>query len=167
MQQNHTNPYAINQRVVQGAEDEASELAGRWLRLGAALIDVFTLAVVFYPLAYFGFRVPLNGLVLQDPISNLIASLASVGLYVLFNGYLLHMYGQTVGKRLLGIRVVNLDGSKATLQTLLLKRYLVVQLIAEIPLIGFLVSVLNALFIFREDRRCLHDLIAGTKVVMA
>ena len=32
---------------------------------------------------------------------------------------------------------------------------------------GAFFGIANPLFIFRDDRRCLHDLIAGTKVVKA
>jgi uncharacterized RDD family membrane protein YckC len=31
--------------------------------------------------------------------------------------------------------------------------------------VNLILPLLDALFIFRQDRRCIHDLIAGTKVV--
>jgi len=34
-----------------------------------------------------------------------------------------------------------------------------------VPGMRELVSLFDAVFIFRDDRRCLHDLLAGTKVV--
>lgn len=34
-----------------------------------------------------------------------------------------------------------------------------------IPVIGQYISILNYLFVFRKNRRCLHDLIAGTQVI--
>jgi hypothetical protein len=40
-------------------------------------------------------------------------------------------------------------------------------LIGAIPYIGPLFSLVNVLFIFREDYRCVHDHIAGTIVVQA
>ncbi|MNT88741.1 RDD family protein [compost metagenome] len=51
------------------------------------------------------------------------------------------------------------------LGNLLLKRYLVWWLLAYIPVVGMLVVLVDYLFIFRADRRCLHDLAAGTRVV--
>ncbi|MBD3392455.1 MAG: hypothetical protein GF418_10265 [Chitinivibrionales bacterium] len=36
-----------------------------------------------------------------------------------------------------------------------------------IPILGSLFALINVLFVFREDHRCIHDLIAGTKVVSA
>jgi hypothetical protein len=36
-----------------------------------------------------------------------------------------------------------------------------------IPLAGNAFSLIDALFIFRQDRRCIHDMIASTRVVPA
>jgi uncharacterized RDD family membrane protein YckC len=44
-------------------------------------------------------------------------------------------------------------------------RYLPVQLITNVPLAGPVLNLVNVLMIFRGDRRCGHDLIAGTRVV--
>ena len=46
-------------------------------------------------------------------------------------------------------------------------RYLPVQLAGAIPLVGPIIGLVNILMIFRGDRRCGHDLIAGTRVVKA
>ena len=53
----------------------------------------------------------------------------------------------------------------ATAVKILGLRYVLVMLVAVIPFIGGLLGVIDFLFIFRSDRRCVHDLIAGTKVV--
>ena len=50
---------------------------------------------------------------------------------------------------------------------LLALRYLPLQAVGQIPILGVVVGLLNPLLIFRADRRCLHDHIAGTKVVLA
>ena len=39
--------------------------------------------------------------------------------------------------------------------------------ISIIPVIGSLVGLIDALLIFRDNRRCLHDNIADTMVVVA
>jgi uncharacterized RDD family membrane protein YckC len=44
---------------------------------------------------------------------------------------------------------------------------LVTSLLSALAGIGWIFALVDALFIFREDRRCLHDFIAGTRVVRA
>ena len=94
-----------------------------------------------------------------------------IAAYLLLNGWLLHRRGQTLGKWLLKIRMVDSKNNKIpplwrfvcvralffpTLYLPLL--YSIVGLFAIIPLI----DLGHAL---RPDRRCLHDLAAGTRVV--
>ena len=38
-------------------------------------------------------------------------------------------------------------------------------LVAQIPYIGAFLILADVLCIFREDRRCLHDHLAGTRVI--
>ena len=81
---------------------------------------------------------------------------------------MLSMRGQTIGKRLLGIRIVRFgDGSNPGFVRAWLLRSLVVGLIGTLPMVGNVFMIVNYAFIFRADRRCLHDLIADTKVVKA
>jgi len=88
-------------------------------------------------------------------------------LFVLIQGYPLLRTGQTWGKKLVGIRIVDLDGDVPALAPLLVKRYLVGTLLGQVPVLGALYGLTDALFVFRQDRRCIHDLIAGTQVVAA
>lgn len=85
--------------------------------------------------------------------------------FALVQAYPLARTAQTWGKRALGIRIVALDGSQPSLARLLLRRYLPIQGLALIPLLGNVAAIVNALLIFRTDRRCGHDLIAGTEVL--
>lgn len=85
---------------------------------------------------------------------------------------LLSTRGQTIGKRILGIRIVRLDGTRVGFVRAWLLREFVPALIGIVPIIGpFLLRPLFTLvdwcFVFRDDRRCIHDFIAGTKVVKA
>ncbi|HTL67807.1 MAG TPA: RDD family protein [Lacunisphaera sp.] len=82
--------------------------------------------------------------------------------------YLLTTNGQTVGKKLMSIRIVTWpDGAEAGFVKAFLLRMFVNGLITAIPLLGFLYLLVDICFIFRDDRRCIHDLIAGTQVVTA
>jgi len=73
--------------------------------------------------------------------------------------------GQTLGKRTMKIRIVKLDGSGPGFLHAVLLRLLVNALPSAIPVVGVLYPLVDYLFIFRADRRCLHDRIAGTRVV--
>lgn len=86
-------------------------------------------------------------------------------MFFVLHGLLLHRYGQTVGKRLMGLAIVTLDGQRPSFSHLILNRYLPQWVIGFVPVVGPLLSIIDCLFIFREDKRCVHDLIAGTKVI--
>jgi len=58
-------------------------------------------------------------------------------------------------------------GAKPDFVRLAGMRYGSTQLISLVPVLGGLYVIVDVLFIFRDDRRCIHDLIAGTQVVVA
>jgi uncharacterized RDD family membrane protein YckC len=95
-----------------------------------------------------------------------ISGLLIVGLFI-YTAVLVHRNGQTIAKKLLNIKVVRTDGSKAGLGRIFWLRNVVIVVLSVIPVLGVLVSLVDPLFIFRDNRRCLHDLIADTKVVRA
>ena len=68
---------------------------------------------------------------------------------------------------MLKIKIVDLQGRKPSFGRLAGLRYLPMQLVNMIPFVGGLIALVNVLMIFRSDRRCGHDLIAGTRVVNA
>ena len=75
--------------------------------------------------------------------------------------------GQTVGKRQFEMRIVHFPTLEpVTLGTAFGIRYVVAQgLLGAIPWVGGLYGIVNILFVFAEDHRCLHDRIASTVVV--
>jgi uncharacterized RDD family membrane protein YckC len=75
--------------------------------------------------------------------------------------------GQTIAKKLLGIKVVRADGSPASLGRIFWLRNVVNGLISAVPILGYFYSIIEVLFIFGETRQCLHDRIADTIVVRA
>ena len=84
----------------------------------------------------------------------------------IFQLVMLATRGQSIGKRLLGMRIVtHPDGQNPGGVKTILLRGVVPAVIGMIPVLGPLFSLVNVCFIFREDRRCIHDLIAGTQVV--
>ncbi len=90
------------------------------------------------------------------------------GLLLLFSvqGYSLFHNGQILGKKVLKIRIVTADvGVHPSLLQHFLLRGPIIFVLSLIPVIGQLFATIDTLCIFREDRRCIHDLLAGTKVV--
>ncbi|EDN69981.1 conserved hypothetical protein, membrane [Beggiatoa sp. PS] len=84
---------------------------------------------------------------------------------LVINMITLYQNGQTVGKLMLSIKIVCVDGSRAGLLRILFLRYFPIKLLFGIPAIGFLFYLIDTLLIFQSSRRCLHDLIAGTIVI--
>ena len=74
--------------------------------------------------------------------------------------------GQSIGKRIFGLRIVRFDtGAPAGFVHGWLLRSVVPGILSLLPWIGFVFVIVNYGFIFRADRRCLHDHIATTRVV--
>ena len=146
--------------------------ASRWLRLGAQLVDGLISCLCIAP----GFVILASAGVFSTPDSPnaalMIGGFAVMGVGMLlllaFQIYLLVTRGQTIGKKLLGIKIVNFDDeTNPGFVKVILLRIVVNGLIGAVPFIGAIYSLVDICFIFRDDRRCLHDLIAGTKVVVA
>ncbi len=86
-------------------------------------------------------------------------------MFLLCHGYLLQNKGQTIGKNVMEIAIVDMDGKQLGLFNIVIKRILPMSIFVYIPVVGQYISTLDYLFALRKDRRCLHDLIAGTQVV--
>ncbi len=165
---NGVNPYAAPGARIEQTQyvTEQFALASRGKRLGAVLLD----SLVFV-LAFFICMVPLMMIKDATGSSSPNVMFGVMGVVALILGVVnlvqLHKTGQTIAKRWLGIRIVRSDGSRASLGRILALRSLVPGIIGAIPVIGFLFSLADPLFIFADDRRTLHDKIADTIVVDA
>jgi uncharacterized RDD family membrane protein YckC len=72
--------------------------------------------------------------------------------------------GQSIGKRVMGIRVIRISGQPVDfVYGVLLREWLPMLITGAVGAFSFV----DVLFIFRDDRRCLHDWIAQTRVVRA
>jgi len=150
-------------------EAPETELAGRGMRLIAVLLDGFLGALIVLPVLYFSGFLDVNH---YEPAAQITQSIinAIIGMVVFFilNGYLLVTRGQTIGKRIVEVRIVtSADGKLPPAGRLIGLRYILPQIIYLVPLIGPLLGLLDALFIFGSNRRCLHDYLAGTQVIKA
>jgi uncharacterized RDD family membrane protein YckC len=74
--------------------------------------------------------------------------------------------GQSLGKKWLGIKIVKMDGTEVDLVSGVILRSWVIGGCTYIPYVGSCVWLLDALWIFGQEQRCLHDHIANTKVIV-
>lgn len=151
--------------------------APRLRRLGAAIIDGFVLgSVLILVMQQTGLLDLFEEFMRLPPEQQLTHPLMSWGfqfklalgefaLFALIQGALLQRYGQTIGKRLLGLAIVTLDGQKPELTTLLVNRYMSQMAMGVVPSLGMWLRVIDICMIFRDDKRCLHDHLAGTRVI--
>lgn len=156
------------------------ELADPWSRLGAWFADNVLAFLLCLPgFVLLGSSVLKSVLTGSGDISDQMSGqvwlgtvlLAIGGLILLFvQCWLLTTRGQTVGKRIIGVRIVTVaENENPGFGKAVGLRWLVPGIITFIlnfvPPLGFIFFVVDSCFIFRADRRCIHDLIAGTKVV--
>jgi uncharacterized RDD family membrane protein YckC len=146
----------------------AGELAGRLARLAAVLIDALIgIIPAVAVLAYSGGLEPvLKGQPLTTEQALLVAAW-SWGSFLAINSYLLFKRGQTIGKYLMHVRIVDLQGGIAPFWRVILLRYLLISVVAQLGVLGQLLATADCLLIFQKSRRCLHDILAGTRVIKA
>ncbi|WP_235776305.1 RDD family protein [Robertmurraya massiliosenegalensis] len=84
-------------------------------------------------------------------------------IYMLFNYNTFTVGGYIIGKRLFRIKVKRMDEEKLTLRNTLL-REVVGKLLVVYLTVGISIIVSILMVILREDKRAIHDFIAGTYV---
>lgn len=165
------NPYAPPEAEVSDVveADQPVEHASRGLRLGGAVLDGLIWMVVAVPMMISLFA---SGAWLTNPE----AAVTSVGTFVTLAGWvallvitimLVHRNGQTIGKKLVGIKVVRSNGTRASLGRIFWLRNVVNGIPQVIPFVGYVYVLVDHLLIFGDKRQCLHDKIADTIVVNA
>lgn len=98
-------------------------------------------------------------------VVGVVGGLMGAGIFLLVNGYLLATRGQTVGKVVMKTKILSNDDTLVPFAPLILRRYVPLWIATSLPTVGSFIGLANALAIFRENRKCIHDEIAGTKVV--
>ena len=167
--------------VVDAPAGEEVEKASRGLRLLAKIIDGLLLTVGLGP-AYFG-AMPLlvqrAGTGIRPGTLDVWGAIAQTGgrfylglavmlVVIAFDAFWVAQNGQTVGKKLCGIKIVRTNGSPAGFWRIFGLRYLISALIPMLlPVIGAVYFLVDSCVIFGGARRCIHDYIADTIVVRA
>jgi len=143
------------------------ELAGIGNRMLAAFVDVLFLGVLVLATAFVVLRAIVPSLGLPNQLSVLIAAILVVVLYLLtpFAYWVVletFWNGQTLGKRLVGIRVLRDDGSPVGFFAVATRA-----LLRVLDLVPILLPVDVVLMVASRKGQRLGDLVAGTVVVKA
>lgn len=122
--------------------------AGFWIRFGASVLDALIVGVPLAIIAH------VTG---DKYVTDIVSFLYAMLTPIFWNGY-------TIGKRICGIRIVKIsDGRPPSLGTMLLRN--VVSSIIYGVTLGIAGIVSATMVAAREDKRSIHDFIAGTEVV--
>jgi uncharacterized RDD family membrane protein YckC len=167
-----TNPYAPPHAVVADIIDPAAGilLADRGTRLGASILDGMIFMLMVYAPLIVGALLSAGTQTASSETDSEAA--LGIGMVLALIGFLVWLginitfmknNGQSIGKKACAIKVVRRDGSPASLSRLIWLRNVVNIFLGVIPLYG----VIDALFIFGNARRCVHDHLADTIVVKA
>lgn len=171
---NDQNPEGLSPFAPQGADNTASYHK----RFLAWVIDVFLIAIVLmFVMRHLGID-PGQAGDMQAAQAELLRKIEALSesqkmlltfspliSFFALHGYLLFKHGQTLGKKIMGIAIVTLDNQKPAFFPLIAQRYFSQWLIGMLPVVGVPLRIVDVLFVFRKDKRCVHDLIARTKVI--
>jgi uncharacterized RDD family membrane protein YckC len=164
------------------------DLAGRWRRLLARIIDGLVLSIVLIPLSIPLLSHPLDNLrQVTNRYPNLSAPgaqaavaradgkvLGALAVFAVLAAVIAFLYdwpqhakwGQTLGKRALRTRVVTAYGRAPISGSTAAKRSAVYALVPAVPVLGGLFGLLNEMWLLWDSRRqCLHDKVARTIVI--
>lgn len=124
--------------------------AGFWRRLAATLLDALIVGIPLSIVSYF-----ITGSTEGDPVTTILNVLYLIIVPIYWSGY-------TIGKRIMGVRIVKVNGEKLGVGAMLL-RTVVASLVYAITFgIAFIISAI--MVAARNDKRAIHDFIAGTYV---
>lgn len=169
------NPYAAPTAQVSELVDAGMVKAGRAQRLLAVIIDsmligvpAIILAIVLPAYQDYGARAG-AGAAIDNGVLAVVMGIFGILVisYVTYQCYWLWKNGQTLGKKVMKIKIVRVDGSRASFPRLLVLRAFLPGIAGAIPLVGMLFSLTDILFIFGESKRCVHDYLADTIVINA
>ncbi len=153
----------------------SDELASRSARFVASLLDGFLYLGILLPTQYLTGFLDLELSGEASLLDEFLMVWLATGLTLVLNGYLLAARGQTIGKLITKIQIVDArSGQLLPFLRVYVYRYLWILPLELanifIPgelddlLVGFL-GLMEVMTIFGHERRCLHDYIAGSKVV--
>lgn len=145
------------------AQALAVRYAGFWIRFGAKLIDGLIMMIVTLP---FSFIFPIQFVFNPGSMPDFTKILAQQGIIALLNvlvamlytWLMVGRYGATLGKMLVGIKVVTPDGQRISYLRAFARYW--AELVSQLTCyIGYIIAA------FDDEKRALHDHMCNTRVV--
>lgn len=167
----YVSPYRVTPAIADPAQmvqqdNPVEELAGRGSRLLAYILDG---VIIAGPFLVTMFLVDGMAWLEDDAVPSTPALIVGGGMLliaVIANLIFLSTRGQSMGKMAMKIKIIDYNtGETAGFFRAVFMRGFVGGLPRLIPIVGGLYDLADPLFIFGEERRCLHDMIGGTSVV--
>lgn len=118
---------------------------------------VITVFLVFLPLGFLADEAAETPLAL---VAQLVISLLFAAAFVLYEGLMLASGGQTLGKKVMSLKVVTAEGNEIA-KGQAWTRAVCRQLLSFVPCLG----MIDYLVAFGQEKTCIHDIMAKTRVV--
>ncbi len=103
-------------------------------------------------IASLSYALPMGLFKRESPLStseSIWINVLAVLIYLLFNGYLLAKNGQTIGKKMMSIQIVDLNGHLLPLWKLICLRFLPAQLCSSVPFVGTYIAFVDIIIYIR------------------
>lgn len=144
--------------------DDHGILASRGSRFAGSLLDGLIYTVVALPIFFLTMDFDTMG---SEP--DVFDIYAKIGIPILLvaivQWYLISTTGQSLAKKMLGMKIIKTTGEEVNFVSGVLLRSWVPAFIGWIPMVGGFFGLVDALYIFGAEHQCIHDKIAGTKVI--
>jgi uncharacterized RDD family membrane protein YckC len=162
-------------------------LAEAWQRLVARLVDGLVIAVILSPLwiwFFLWYLHKLRNLLPDNPDDpaamsrfmdaelnlmgiSLLVGLVGASVAFAYDGFQHAKWGQTIGKRVMKIKVVNRSDRAPVRTGAAVKRAALYAVAPQVPGIGSIFALLDSLWLLwdKPHRQCLHDKVADTVVI--
>ena len=156
---NEFDPNPSLTKTYDSNHDNNPILASRLKRLIARIIDGF--------LGFVAIVIPAGVIAIISGAGEAVIGAIIGGIsFAIYQYYLLATISQTLGKKFMNIIIIDKNGNSGGFLTNVVLREWIIGIIGIFPIVGIIIVTIDKLFIFREDRRCIHDMIANTKVIL-
>jgi uncharacterized RDD family membrane protein YckC len=175
--QSPNNSAGVSSISKPGAATTENHAASRWLRLFAAMIDGWILtasrapSLIIFAMEPRNYKAAYSWDEIVKAAQGISPSYAEWAIFWSVNVVqwtLIANTGQSIGKRLLGTRIVRTedDCNAGLLRAVILRHWLPLAIIyVAPPAIGLAFYYIDVCWIFLLPSRCLHDIFSGTRVI--